>query len=79
MELHVLLNLETQTAYDKSSSSSLCVTLFMPGDNVLMHASELCYGNLPFLGTMRDYSQLSLRQTALEPALSVCLREMSVL
>ena len=57
----------------------LCVILFMPSDNVLMHASELCYGNLPFLGTMRDYSQLSLRQTPLGSALSVRLREMSVL
>ena len=63
----------------KNELFPLCVTLFVPGDNVLMHDSELCCGNLPFLGTMRDYSQLSLRQTPLGPAISVRLREMSIL
>ena len=63
----------------KNELFPLCVTLFVPGDNVLMHDSELCSGNLPFLGTMRDYSQLSLRQTPLGPAISVRLREMSIL
>ena len=63
----------------KNELFPLCVTLFVSGDNVLMHASELCYSNLPFLVTMRDYSQLSLRQTPLGPALSVHLREVSVL
>ena len=63
----------------KNELFPLCVTLFVPGDNVLIHDSELCCGNLPLLGTMRDYSQLSLRQTPLGPAISVRLREMSIL
>ena len=60
----------------KNELFPLCVTLFVPGDNVLMHASGLRFSNLPFLGTIRDYSQLSLRQTPLGPAISVRLREM---
>lgn len=39
----------------KSELFTLCVTLFVPGDNFLMHASELRINNLPLLKSMRDY------------------------